>query len=100
MKDWEISGKLWNLCCFERISFAILYFGLFSGSVTSSQASQFAKRNFKCKQIRTTITSKITFLQFIHDGHAMKWERKSEGWNEPPNLWDHKMAQGKKAQVS
>ena len=50
MTDREISRKPWNLCCFECISFAIL-FGLFSCRfVNSSQASQFAKQNFKYKQ--------------------------------------------------
>ena len=49
MKDREISGKSPNLCCFESISFVIL-FDLFSrGFVNSSQSSQFAKRNFKYK---------------------------------------------------
>ena len=48
MKDREISGKPRSY--FECISLAIL-FGLFShGFVNSSQASQFAKRNFKYKQ--------------------------------------------------
>ena len=49
MKDREISGKSQNVCCFECISFAIL-FGLFSHRfVNSSQASHFAKQNFKHK---------------------------------------------------
>ena len=49
MKDREISGKPRNLRCFECISFAIL-FGLFPrGLLSSSQYSQFTKRNFKYK---------------------------------------------------
>ena len=49
MKDREISGKPRNLCCFECISFAVL-FGLFlRGFVCSSPYSQFVKRNFKFK---------------------------------------------------
>ena len=40
------------------------------------------------------------FLPFIHDCHAMRRERKSEGWDELSNLQEsgpNKMAEGKKA---
>ena len=39
----------------------------------------------------------------IHDCHAVKRERKSEGWDEPSNLRErgqNKMVEGKKAQIS
>ena len=52
MKDWEISGKPRNLCCFEFISFAIL-FGLFSPwFVNSSQAKTISNINTKWQRER------------------------------------------------
>ena len=62
---------------------------------------------------RLKITSKITnrkikrmkvihihlFLPFIHDGHVLRRERKSEGWDELSNPRERrpkKMAEGKK----
>ena len=80
MKDREISWKSRNLCCFESISFAIL-FGLFScGIVNSSQASHFAKRNFKHKQNGEgkEITDLLGFPVF----HAKPQQRKWQRWND------------------
>ena len=101
MKDREIFEKPRNLCCFEFISFAIL-FGLFSrGFVNSSQVSQFAKRGFKYSKLerpkahlksrmaqknKTNIMKMIhthLFLPFIHDYHSVRRERKSGRWMSP-----------------
>ena len=43
------------------------------------------------------------FLSFIHDYHTVRWEGKSEGWDEFSNQQENrpnKMAEGKKAQIS
>ena len=77
MKDREISGKSRNLCCFECISFAIL-FGLFSrGFVNSSQASHFAKQYFKHKQNGEgkENTNLLGFPVFHAKPQQGKWQR-------------------------
>ena len=84
MKDQEISGKSRNLCCFECNSFAIL-FGLFSRRfVNSSQASHFAKQNFKHKQNGEgkELTNLLGFPVFQAKPQQRKWQRCNDlQWN-------------------
>ena len=73
MKDREISGKPRNFCCFECISFAIL-FGLFSrGFVNSSQSSQFQiyTQNGDGKEITNFVGFPVFHAKLQH----RKWQR-------------------------
>jgi len=57
-----------------------------------------AQKNKRIKVIHIHL-----FLPFIHDGYAVRRERKSEGWDElsnPRESGPNKMAEGKIAQVS